>query len=326
MKKKLMTLLVAISAMALVLTACGGKKTEDNSKSRADSSESEGAVSENGLEGKSKSDDFIVYQGSVSSEESCDVNYTCYVRDDNTADIYEEYCYSDLYKLTYFYTGDYEETKDGIKIFYVEDESSITFDVVIEDNVITNVIEEYGDASTPDYPVGEYGCVTDELGDVLLSVNEDGTVSCTNDVATYDGNMIYINDRWDVMLYETANSDTYFIDWYVDFKGSKFTYESYNHATYGHLEGEYVCDGELGKITVTVDSEGVATSTIKIDGKKKEFIGSVTEYKDEEDNVTNIAFYLSSDDDYDITIELDSEVEKGVYAYTGSLTKKFSFM
>ena len=321
MKKRIVAIFTIITAFSFVLNGCG-KGNDDKSESEKSSSDNE--VDESNELISEDEESFVVYLGTVETEDNSPINYTCYIRENGTAELYQEYLYSDNYSSTYHYIGTYEETDKGYNIIYSEDESYTCFEVSLEGDVITNVAEKYDSVDYSEI-VGKYTGETEEFGEVTITIDADGTGTFKTSEETYEATVIFINDRWDLMVYDDLTGG-YLVDWYIDFDEDSFTYEQYAVALYKEYEGVYEADGELGKITISVDECGNATCTLKYDGAKREFFGSIiVDNYDDSESEPEIGFFLNADDKYDLSITLE-KTEDGTYSYIGSITINFAYM
>ena len=336
MKKRLLIMMLALSVSATVFSGCGdsdnSSRREERQESKKDKDDKKEKKKDKDKD-KDKEDDLdpdnievsdkesTVYKGTVEVKEEdyeSKQDYTLNINEDGSFELFETYNYTDNYNITYYYAGAWEESEEGFSLIYDEEDGSfINFLVTLEGDEIVKVEEKYDDVDFTEI-VGTYTCDTKEYGAVELTIDEEGNATFVCDECTLEGYVMQIDDRWDVMVSSNDESEDIYIDWFVDFNGDEFTYQTYTGALYGKYEGEYEMSGELGNITIAVDGDGMASSTIKLDGKSIDFTGSI--YADDGEYSGNyMTVYLDATESaYSLYLEVFEE--QGAYSYSGTVT------
>ncbi|MCR4990695.1 MAG: hypothetical protein K6A38_07525 [Lachnospiraceae bacterium] len=243
------------------------------------------------------------------------------LREDGTASFMYVYEYpSENSVSTNEYLGTYEWQGDDTFEVYVTSYGNVeTRRITVEGDKITNV--EYLNGNVAEEIAGTYTCDSTEAGaDNTLEIYADGSAYLLADDKEYSGYVYAIDDKWNVCVsnneYVESYDDYVGFDWVCDFDGGTFDYVSYAYYIYADYEQEMKAFGDLGEVTFKFDDVGNCTTSVKIDGKTRNFEGSYYVNKDEE----RIESAYVQDEDGN-TLNLNFGEVDGQMNYFGEYTK-----
>lgn len=324
--KKIVTGIMGICVAGMILCACEGtaqeqsqpvkeetvaKAAADEGDKKADeSAEAQETATEPEESEEDSAEAVQVFKSDRTKEyydgESGDYferEYRLELRDDNTADYYEVTIYNGDNDVTSHMNGTITPTDSGYEFCYVSGDMWEKRDLVIVDDKITDVEILYSNSDTSEI-AGTYTCASEEYGDITLEVSDQGSVTVKSDAIDLRGDIYLCMDKWEITAnnYEVPDitpEEEVYIDWFVEFNGSEFTYITYVEATYGEYAGTIKAFGDLGEIEFTLTKEGKASADIEINGAVRHMEGN---FYTDEGAVSGI--YMSDYDGYGVDFSM----------------------
>lgn len=333
MKNKIY-LATVIALSTITLCSCGLKIPNASSNNNnpvvdedsSDDEASEETVQENASPDYSFEETLAYDMDYIDYAESKDYTYLhrydLYITGDDTAMLIESFDYSSVNKVEYTYIGSYNLNDNVLRFVYHSEnpyeqgEDSI-YKFSLDGNKVVSVDYEYGSVESD--ITGTFYCTDLDYGKMVLDINLDTTATLTmQNGAVYEGNVIIIDDRYDLM----ASNEFEALDWFIDIDGDSFTYVPYLIDLYGEYSGTYECFGMLGNITIEVDPYGNAyTQIVTEDGQIHDLTGYI--YVDEYENSIS-GVYLADEAGYSIDISLFYLESESMWNYSGSFTTPLS--